>query len=96
MSRVIGVLGGMGPEATADFFVKLIRLTPARCDAEHLHVVIDSNPQIPDRTAFIERKGPSPLPLLVAAARRLVDAGADLLVMPCITAHLFIDEIRDA
>jgi len=96
LSKVIGVIGGMGPEATADFFVKLIRRTPARTDAEHRRVLIDSNPRIPDRTAFITGAGPSPAPALVATAQGLERAGAQLLTMPCITAHHFIDDIRAA
>jgi len=95
LSKTIGVLGGMGPEATADFFVKLIRRTPARTDAEHVRVLIDSNPGVPDRTAFILGVGPNPVDELVTTARNLVKAGADFLAIPCITAHHFIDEIRD-
>lgn len=94
LSKVVGVLGGMGPEATADFFVKLIRRTPATEDAGHLRVIIDSNPQIPDRTAAVEGHGTSPVPQLVATAKNLVRAGADLLVVPCITAHAFLDDVR--
>ena len=96
MPKVIGVLGGMGPEATADFFVKLIRSTPAKRDADHLRVIIDSNPRIPDRTEAIAGEGPSPVPALVATARNLVRAGAELLAIPCITAHHFIDEVAAA
>jgi len=96
LPKTIGVLGGMGPEATADFFIKLIRRTPARADGEHLHVVIDSNPRIPDRTAFITGKGESPVGELVRTAKNLVGAGADFVTIPCITAHHFIDEVRAA
>ena len=96
MSMTVGVLGGMGPEATADFFIKLIRRTPATRDSDHLHVIIDSDPQVPDRTAFILGRGPSPVPALVATARDLVRAGAQLIAIPCITAHHFIEEIRTA
>ena len=94
MAKVIGVLGGMGPEATADFFVKLIRRTPAKKDAGHLRVIIDSNPQIPDRTEAVEGRGPSPVPQLIATAKNLVRAGADLIAIPCITAHAFLDDLR--
>ena len=94
MAKVIGVLGGMGPEATADFFVKLIRRTPAKSDSEHLRVIIDSNPQIPDRTEAVEGRGPSPVPQLIATAKNLVRAGADLIAIPCITAHAFLDDLR--
>jgi aspartate racemase len=97
MSRgIIGIVGGMGPEATADLFLKIIRATPARCDQEHLRVIIDSNPAIPDRTACILGHGPDPLPELVATATNLERAGATLLVMPCNTAHYFHARLQAA
>lgn len=92
----VGVIGGMGPEATADFFAKLVAATPARRDQDHLHVLIDCDPAVPDRTAAIEGVGPSPAARLAAMARGLVDAGAELLVMPCNTAHAFEAAVRDA
>ncbi|MDR7415360.1 MAG: amino acid racemase [Armatimonadota bacterium] len=94
MSLTVGVLGGMGPRATADFFRKLIELTPARRDQDHLRVLVESNPQIPDRSAFILGGGEDPTPWLVEAARRLEAAGADFLVIPCNTAHYFLEAIR--
>ena len=94
--RTIGVIGGMGPLATADFYLRLVRATPAATDQEHLHVLIDSNTEIPDRTAAIESRGPDPTPVLVATARRLVAAGAEVLAIPCNSAHAFLDAIRDA
>jgi len=94
--RTIGVIGGMGPLATADFYLRVVRGTPAATDQEHLHVLIDSNTEIPDRTAAIEGRGPDPTPLLVETARRLVAAGAEVLVMPCNSAHAFLDQIRGA
>jgi aspartate racemase len=92
--RTIGVIGGMGPLATAEFYVRLVRATLAATDQEHLHVLMDRNPEIPDRTAAIEGRGPDPTPALVATARRLVAAGAEVLVMPCNSAHAFLDAIR--
>jgi aspartate racemase len=92
--RTIGVIGGMGPLATADFYLRLVRATPAATDQEHLHVIIDSNAQIPDRTAAIDGRGPDPTPALVETARRLVAAGADVLAMPCNSAHAFLEAIR--
>jgi aspartate racemase len=86
----------MGPLATADFYLRLVRATPAATDQEHLHVLIDSNPEIPDRTEAIEGRGPDPTPLLVETARRLVGAGAEVLVMPCNSAHAFLEEVRRA
>ncbi len=96
MARTVGVLGGMGPRATADFFFKLIELTPARRDQDHLRVIVDSNPQIPDRSRCILEGGEDPTPALVATARNLERAGADFLVIPCNTAHHFLDRIRES
>jgi aspartate racemase len=92
--KVIGILGGMGPEATLDCFAKIIKNTPARTDQEHLRVVIDSNPKVPDRTAAITGKGESPLPILVAGCRALQQAGADFIIIPCVSAHYFLEEVR--
>ena len=94
--KVIGVLGGMGPAATADFYQKIIRATPATSDQDHLQVLIFSNPQVPDRTAAIRGEGPDPLPALVAGAQVLVRGGADLIAIPCVTAHYFYDALQRA
>ena len=85
----IGVLGGMGPLATADFLAKLAHATPAVRDQDHFPVTVDSTPQIPDRVAALEGCGPDPLHALVAAAERLAAAGCSLIAMPCNTAHLW-------
>ena len=85
----IGVLGGMGPLATADFLAKLVYATPAARDQDHFPVSVDSTPQIPDRVAALEGRGADPLPALVAAARRLEASGVALIAMPCNTAHLW-------
>ncbi len=95
-SKVVGVIGGMGPAATAEFLARLVRATPARHDEDHLHVIVDSDPAIPSRTAAILGSGPSPAPRLCAIARGLEDAGARLLAMPCNTAHAYLDAIRAA
>ncbi len=92
---MLGVIGGMGPLATADFFRKLIDATPARDDDEHIPVLIHSVPQIPSRPAAILRGGPSPLPALLQARDRLLAAGATLLAMPCNTAHHWYDGLVD-
>ncbi len=87
--RVVGILGGMGPEATIDLFTKIVKLTGARTDQAHLRILIDNNPKIPNRTLAIQRRGPSPLRELRRSARALTRAGADFIVMPCVTAHVF-------
>ena len=92
--KVIGILGGMGPEATLACYSKIISSTPAKTDQEHLRVIIDSNPKVPDRTAAIIAQGESPVPILVAGCRTLQQAGADFIIIPCVSAHFFLDEIQ--
>jgi aspartate racemase len=92
--RTVGVIGGMGPAATADFFRRLVASTEANRDQDHLHVIIDSDPSVPDRTAYLRHCGPDPRPQLMRIAHRLVAAGADLLVMPCNTAHVFFESLQ--
>ena len=92
---IIGVLGGMGPEATADLFRKIIKNTEAMRDQGHLRVLIDSNPKIPERTAAIVGSGESPLPMMIDTAKNLERAGADFIVIPCVTAHYFIEGLRE-
>ena len=95
-AKTIGVIGGMGPAATLDFFAKLIAATPAARDQDHLRVLIDSNPRVPDRNAAIAGRGPSPGPALAASARALERSGADALVIACNTAHAFQADIEAA
>jgi len=94
LDKVIGILGGMGPEATLDCFGKIIKNTPAKTDREHIRVVIDSNPGIPDRIAAILSDGESPVPALVAGCRGLEKAGADFIIIPCVTVHFFLPQIQ--
>lgn len=91
--KVIGVLGGLGPWATLDLFEKILRLTPAQRDQDHLRVIIDSNAKIPDRSPAILGRGDDPTPALVATAMNLERAGAEVLVIPCNTAHAFYDAV---
>jgi len=92
--KIIGILGGMGPEATIDLFYKIIKFTPAEKDQENLRIIIDNNPKIPDRTAAILGKGEDPLPALQETAKNLEKAGADFIVIPCNTAHYFLSQIQ--
>lgn len=96
MNLTVGVIGGMGPAATIEFQTQLLAATPARRDQDHLRVIVDNNPTLPDRNAALAGKGPSPAALLAAMARGLQAAGADFLVMPCNTAHAFEADIRGA
>jgi aspartate racemase len=86
----------MGPAATADFYQKIIRATPATVDQDHLKVLIFSNPQVPDRTAAIRGEGPDPLPVLVASAEVLIQGGADFITIPCVTVHYCYDALQRA
>ena len=92
--KTIGILGGMGPEATADLYYRIIRATPAKKDRDHPRTIIYSNTKVPDRTAAIIGEGPSPLGEMVKAGAALEQAGADFIIMPCNTAHYFIDDLR--
>jgi aspartate racemase len=96
MKKTVGILGGMGPEATAHFFNLIIKHTAAAKDQDHVPVLIYSLPQIPDRTPAILGRGPSPVPLLRKGVRTLARAGADFIVVPCISAHAFLSDIRKA
>ncbi len=92
--KTIGILGGMGPEATLYCFKKILEATPAERDQDHFRVVMDSNPKVVDRTAAILGKGPSPIPMLVKGCEALKRAGADFIIMPCVSAHFFQEELR--
>lgn len=94
MTRVLGIIGGMGPEATVDFYREVIRLTPAARDQEHIPVLIYSNPQVPERTKAILEGGEDPLPLMIETARLLERSGAGLLAMPCNTAHYYFEPLQ--
>jgi len=90
---MIGVLGGMGPLATVDFFNKVLAATPAQGDADHVPLLIQSDPRISPRPAAIFGFGRSPLPELLAGRDRLISAGATMLAMPCNTAHFWYSEL---
>ncbi len=95
--RRIGIIGGMGPEATVLLMQRIIRTTPATDDADHVPMFVDNNPQVPSRiAALIEKRGEDPGPVIAAMARHLEACGAEALAMPCNTAHHFADEIRAA
>ncbi|HDJ23159.1 MAG: hypothetical protein B5M54_06635 [Candidatus Aminicenantes bacterium 4484_214] len=93
MKKTIGILGGMGPEASAYLFQLIIKHTKVTQDQDHLPSVLLNLPQIPPRTDAILGKGPSPVPHLIEGTQRLQAAGADFIIMPCITAHYFLPEI---
>ena len=92
--KVIGILGGMGPLATADLFQKITLHTVAACDQAHPRVCIDSNTDIADRTAALLHGGEDPVPEMIKSAKRLESIGADFLIMPCNTAHYFLPRLQ--
>ena len=93
MKKTLGVIGGMGPAATCDLMEKIIGLTAAGRDQDHVPMLVDVNTAIPDRTEAILRGGADPLPEMIKSARRLEAAGADFLVMACNTAHRYYDRL---
>jgi aspartate racemase len=93
--RIIGILGGMGPAATADLYLEIIRLTPAERDQEHLPVLIYSNPKVPDRTKAILEGAEDPLPVMLESARVLERGGAGVLAIPCNAAHYFLPQLQE-
>ncbi|MBR3160232.1 MAG: aspartate/glutamate racemase family protein [Atopobiaceae bacterium] len=91
---VLGILGGVGPLATALLMRMVIEKTPARTDQENIPMIVFNDPQIPDRTAHIlDRTKPDPLPEMAKVARWLQDAGADYIAIACNTAHFYYDGI---
>ena len=92
--KTIGIIGGMGPLATADLFKKIVLNTKAATDQEHIKILIDNNTDIPDRTAAILHGGENPVPQLTKSATDLEKIGADFLIIPCNTAHFFRDEVQ--
>ena len=96
MSGFLGVLGGMGPLATADFLRKLVKKTPATIDQEHIPVMLYGDCTTPDRTASIVGTGPSPLPKLLEGIALLNKSGAKAICIPCNSAHCWFDEMQAA
>jgi aspartate racemase len=92
----LGVVGGVGPAATVDFMGKLVRNTPAARDQDHIKVMVEHNPQIPDRTDALLGNGDDPTLALYAACKVLEEGGADLIAIPCNTAHAFVGQIQAA
>ncbi|WP_334189653.1 aspartate/glutamate racemase family protein [Noviherbaspirillum sp.] len=90
----VGILGGVGPAATVDFMDKIIRNTDAVRDQDHIRLVVEHNPAIPDRTGNLVGDGPDPTVAMYAACKKLEAADADLIAIPCNTAHAFVERIQ--
>lgn len=92
----LGVLGGMGPLASALFMQRLTLLTPAERDQDHLPAILWSDPTVPDRVAAQQGRGPDPLPVLLRGLAGLERAGCGAIAMPCNTAHGWFEEMQAA
>lgn len=95
--RCLGVIGGLGPLATAYFFELAVRMTQAGTDQEHMEIIVFNRPSVPDRTGYIlGRTKESSLPAMMEMGLRLREQGAEYLAVPCITAHYFYRELVEA
>jgi aspartate racemase len=92
--KLVGIIGGMGPDATVDFMSRILQVTPASTDQDHVRMVVENNPRIPSRQAAMRGEGESPGPAIAAIAERLEAMGADFLVMPCNLAHAWQSDIE--
>jgi aspartate racemase len=96
MKKTIGIIGGMGSEATAELFHRIIKATPAESDQDHFRIIIDNNPDIPDRTKAILHEGPTPLPEMLKSGELLKMAKVDFILIPCNTAHYFYEQLIES
>ena len=94
-TKAVGIIGGMGPMATVDLFRKIVMMTDASSDSEHLRIMIDNRPEIPDRTAAILAGKDTPVSYILDSASRLAAMGADFLIIPCNTSHCFFPAILE-
>ncbi len=95
MKKAVGVIGGVGPMATAYFMERVIDMTEAKCDQEHINMLVFNDCDIPDRTAFITGQSiDNPLPIMVEDAKALETLGCQFVVIPCNTAHYFYEELQ--
>ncbi|MBO1680246.1 aspartate/glutamate racemase family protein [Bittarella massiliensis (ex Durand et al. 2017)] len=93
--KILGVVGGLGPLATACFMRRCVEMTDAESDQEHLEIALLSRPSTPDRTAYIlDCSQPNPLPALADAVKTLEGLGAGCIAIPCVTAHYFFDALQ--
>lgn len=94
LQKTVGILGGMGPAATVELFSRIVNNTNASKDDDHVNLVIINDPSIPDRTKYILGDGENPVPKLKQNLRKLIDAGVNAVIIPCMTAHAFIPELQ--
>ena len=96
MDKVLGIIGGMGPAATVDLMDKIIAATPAQCEEDHIRMLVDCNPKLPNRQSAILEGTKSPLPEMIAMAQGLERAGADFLILGANTPHYYFNDIQSA
>lgn len=94
--KIVGILGGMGPEATIDIFSRIVEETHAKSDEEHLRIIIDNNPKMPSRQDAILKGTESPGPAMAETARNLERAGADFIIIGANAAHYFYNDVKNA
>jgi aspartate racemase len=94
--KILGIFGGMGPEATVRLYQLIVELTPAVVDQEHIPTIMYSLPQVPERTECIRNNDPSIIPFLIEGVTRLENAGASLIAIPCNTVHYYYDYMQEA
>ncbi|PWJ85125.1 Asp/Glu/hydantoin racemase [Mesorhizobium loti] len=92
--KTVGIIGGLGPMATVAFMNSVLEYTPIKSNRDHLHMIVEWNPKVPDINSAVLGTGPSPAAALAASGRRLETAGADFIVMVCNAAHVYEDELR--
>lgn len=93
--KTLGVIGGLGPGATAHFMNLVTDMTDAAIDQEHVEMIVFSSPSIPDRTRHIlDNRAPNPLPQMLAIGQKLAALGAEQIAIPCVTAHYFYDALE--
>jgi aspartate racemase len=93
---ILGIFGGMGPEATADLYKQIVKLTPATKDQEHIPTFIYSLPQVPDRIASIANQDPAIIIAITEGVQRLENSGASFIAIPCNTVHYYYDDMQNA
>jgi aspartate racemase len=96
MNKIVGVIGGMGPAATVQYMARVQALTPTKREQDHLRLIVDCNPHVPDRNDAAGGNGASPAEVLAGMARGLERAGAQMLAMPCNAAHAYAADIQAA
>lgn len=95
--KTLGIIGGLGPMATVYYMQLIVQMTKAETDQQHLEMIVMNSPSVPDRTAYIlDKSKPSPLPPIMALAKRLEELGAGCLAIPCITSHYFYREFSES